>query len=169
VLLSSSNKFKIHYNNELHRVYDFTLNSQAVRSVGGRSVHLSFDLVTSGIGPLDRRLLRASLLLNGVVLLSDILQSDGRFEMPHRRDGRHDHMRLAFSQDQLPFGHTDDYLVVRLVTYGKLGITYQLNAWAYPDPVGPDEYHFFRERVPTKINLARNEVEPLRHYVFITH
>jgi hypothetical protein len=107
---------------EVHYVYDFALSTA---TIGADAVALQFTLETSGIGPLEKRLLRATLLLSNRVALHDIV------DVQHGWPVRHNHgcsglvvdtLRLVFSSTcYLPLRPAGDQFTVRLTCNTELG------------------------------------------------
>lgn len=91
-----------------------------------------FDIAVQGFGPLSDRLVRASLLYNGVVV-SDIKWNAqlNRFPLQSQRAPYYDYMRIDFGANDvlLPLKRYNDVVTVRLTFNQKIGRCFWLLAY----------------------------------------
>jgi hypothetical protein len=114
---------------EIHSAHDFEIT---FAQCPDDFLLWQFDLCVQGYGSLSERLVRASLLHNGV-LVSDILWSMqlNRFPVQPQRGDNYDYLRLDFGQNDvlLPLKRSNDVITVRLTFNSKIGRCYWLRAY----------------------------------------
>jgi len=129
VIVPCSGKFKTYYSpKETHRHYDFALN---LSTLGSDAVSLTFVLETGGIGPLEDRLVRASLLLMNRYVVADIVDMRGRnWKVQLNRDKPTESAQLVFSNNcYLPISPAPaSQFTLRITTTKKLGNEFCLKA-----------------------------------------
>lgn len=149
------------WQNETHRHYDFCLNFESIPADG---VHLVMTLEVAGGGPLEERLLRASLLLSNSVELKNLQDVQHRWAV-----NRSDQMQvvvLRFSSDgYLPLSGvpSSSQFTVRITANAELGpsaLALRVTPLYYALPPPPDSFQpqsahlIMFEHAPTPIQLC---------------
>jgi hypothetical protein len=110
---------------EVHRVYDFRISSDMMPT-SDHGLYLMCRLMTQGFGPLKRRLLRVTLLANGLPV-SDVERIDGFFPLQIEViNSKTDVLTLLFNQNVfIPLGMLQcQSYTVRFVLNNSLGKDY---------------------------------------------